>query len=209
MPGLVSVSELNYLKNAPKTEVPCARFFPASHSLAESFRRLTQERVTYHFKFRLGLLNLFTDAFNLRWDRRQAAQQTSTDAKVRLNDLLGQMLGIELLNTSYGDLVKRMRCTPRHFSRLFREAMGMSFRDKQAEIRLHKACLLLKTTEMKIVDVAMESGYPSLSLFNLMFKKYHGVSPGKWRERRKANRSLVTIGSPVKTSRSKGRLKIS
>jgi AraC-like DNA-binding protein len=33
------------------------------------------------------------------------------------------------------------------------------------------------------VDVALESGYPSLSLFNLMFARRFGISPGRWRQK--------------------------
>ena len=37
------------------------------------------------------------------------------------------------------------------------------------------------TTESKVVEVALESGYQSLSLFNLMFKRHFGLTPAKWR----------------------------
>jgi AraC-like DNA-binding protein len=36
--------------------------------------------------------------------------------------------------------------------------------------------------------VAMESGFQSVSLFNLMFKRRFGVTPGRWREKVRANR---------------------
>jgi AraC-like DNA-binding protein len=34
-----------------------------------------------------------------------------------------------------------------------------------------------------VVEVALESGYKSLSLFNLMFTRRFGTSPGRWRQR--------------------------
>jgi AraC-like DNA-binding protein len=88
------------------------------------------------------------------------------------------------------------RCTPRHLSRIFRDVVGMSFRDKHAELRLHRACELLATSESKVVDVALESGYQSLSLFNQMFARRFGMSPGKWRQKRrnaKLDRSLPAV----------------
>ena len=59
----------------------------------------------------------------------------------------------------------------------------MSFREKQVELRLTRARELLATTDSKVVDVAMESGYQSTSLFNLIFKQRFGLSPAKWRDR--------------------------
>jgi AraC-like DNA-binding protein len=34
-----------------------------------------------------------------------------------------------------------------------------------------------------VVDVAMESGYQSSSVFSELFKRHLGVSPGKWRRK--------------------------
>ena len=109
------------------------------------------------------------------------APTENVDAKDRLQELLEQMPASELINLSLSDLARKAQCTPRHLGRLFREELGMSFRAKQSKIRLERACELLATTESKIVDVALESGYQSLSLFNLIFKRSYGVSPGKWR----------------------------
>ena len=50
-------------------------------------------------------------------------------------------------------------------------------------MRLALACDLLASTELKILDVALESGFQSLSLFNLMFARRFGMSPGKWRQK--------------------------
>ena len=80
------------------------------------------------------------------------------------------------------DLAQMARCTTRHLNRIFNDVVGMSFREKNTELRLARACELLATTQAKVVDVALESGYQSLSLFNSMFTRRFGVSPGKWRE---------------------------
>jgi AraC-like DNA-binding protein len=81
-----------------------------------------------------------------------------------------------------------MHCSPRHLSRLFRQEVGASFREKQTEVRLARACELLATSNVKVVDVALTSGYQSPSLFNLVFKRHFGMSPGKWREQQGARR---------------------
>jgi transcriptional regulator GlxA family with amidase domain len=65
----------------------------------------------------------------------------------------------------------------------------MSFGEKRAEIRLGRARELLATSKSKVVEVAFESGYKSLSLFNQMFTRRFGVSPGKWRQRNGVSRA--------------------
>src|SRR5262249_4291741 len=120
-------------------------------------------------------------------------------AKERLQDFLQRTPSAELLRLGVTELARMNGCTPRHLNRIFTELVGVSFREKHTELRLTRACELLSTTESKVVDVALESGYESLSLFNLMFARRFGLSPGKWRQaqrdgafspRRRATRSF-------------------
>jgi transcriptional regulator GlxA family with amidase domain len=103
------------------------------------------------------------------------------DATTRLTRLLDETSQSDLLELSFGDLVREMRCTPRHLSRIFQRVVGMSFRQKQAQVRLMRAQELLATTESKVVEVALESGFRSPCLFNIMFKRHFGVTPAQWR----------------------------
>ena len=52
---------------------------------------------------------------------------------------------------------------------------------------------LLASGNSKVVDVALESGYKSLSLFNLMFARRYGTSPGKWRQKNGSQKKLLTV----------------
>jgi AraC-like DNA-binding protein len=119
------------------------------------------------------------------------------DAKSRLIKLLEDKPASDLLDLSFGDLVRETRCTPRHLSRIFHQVVGMSFREKQAQVRLLRAQELLATTQSKVVEVALESGYPSLSLFNLMFKRRFGTTPARWREQIKEPSRPRRLGNRV------------
>jgi AraC-like DNA-binding protein len=138
--------------------------------------------------FRLRLLQLFIETFEDELKREVDKPEAAADAKVRLREFLSQTPASELIHIRFTDLVQMTRCTPRHFSRIFRDVVGMSFRDKHSELRLMRARELLATTESKIVDVALESGFQSLSLFNLMFTRRFGISPGKWRKKHRDTR---------------------
>jgi two-component system, response regulator YesN len=101
--------------------------------------------------------------------------------------MLNQMPVSQLLELSFSKLACQARCSPRHVSRLFTEMVGVSFREKQTELRLARACELLATADCKVAEVALESGYQSASLFSVIFKQRFGASPAKWRERLKGN----------------------
>jgi AraC-like DNA-binding protein len=110
-------------------------------------------------------------------------ETVSSDSKMRLQLFLKQTPSSELLEMNFSELAQRTHCSSRHLGRIFHEMVGMSFGEKRAELRLERARELLATTNSKIVDVALESGYKSLSLFNMMFGRRFGISPGKWRQK--------------------------
>jgi AraC-like DNA-binding protein len=146
---------------------------------------------------RLELLAVFSQAFEEELTGQTSAPEPTSDAKMRLVHLLSQTTASELLDLNFTDLVQETRCTPRHLSRIFHQVVGMSFREKQAQVRLSRAQELLATTESKVVEVALESGYQSLSLFNLMFKRRFGTTPARWRARSRSARPVKRLTGGV------------
>lgn len=70
---------------------------------------------------------------------------------------------------------------PNYGMTLFRETCGMSILDYLIEHRLFHARRLLATTDLKVVDVATESGFGSLSRFNEAFVRATGCAPRAYR----------------------------
>ena len=68
------------------------------------------------------------------------------------------------------------------FSRFFLKNTGMNFSNYVRKIRIGYACSLLLETEMKVVDIAGESGFQNLSLFNRQFKNETGKTPQEYRK---------------------------
>ena len=64
---------------------------------------------------------------------------------------------------------------------------------------MQRAQQLLVESEDKIINVALESGYRHLGLFNAMFKKRFGVTPSQWRQQN-VKSSNRTSGEAVKRS---------
>lgn len=189
--GLVTLAEQTFFHAAAMREDFFARVLPPHHPLAGRLQGLFSAPKQTGSVLRLQLLQIFIEVFGEELDQEIIKPEAAADAKQRLLDFLKTTQTSELINLSFSELVHVSRCTPRHLSRIFREVVGMSFRDKQAELRLALACDLLAATESKIVDVALESGFQSLSLFNLMFGRRYGTSPGKWRRKYRENKPAV------------------
>ena len=68
-----------------------------------------------------------------------------------------------------------------YFSRLFSQYTGKSFNDFLNEHRVKKALMLLSNRRISIQDVAVNSGFQSISNFNKVFKKHVGCSPNEYR----------------------------
>jgi len=182
--GLLSLSEQNSLKKAAAKEHLAVRVLLPTDPIAERFKGIVPAQNGSHLALRLQLLQLFLDLFRGELMGEEPVEiSPAMDGRARLRQFLKQTAASEFLNLSLAELAPRMHCSPRHLSRLFHQEVGTSFRDKQTEMRLAKACQLLATSNAKVIDVALTSGYQSNSLFSLMFKKHFGVSPGRWRQR--------------------------
>lgn len=70
-----------------------------------------------------------------------------------------------------------------HFTRIFKQYMNMTFYEYLNKKRVECAEGLLYSTEMSITDVAMNSGFASMSAFDRTFKAVIGCSPSEFRNK--------------------------
>ncbi len=180
--GLISLTEQSLLAEAATRKENCLQMFPPGSPVAEKMDGLQAGGKQDGLLFRLELLQLFVQMIGNRL-QPAALDQDVADARTRLQLFLEQTPSLDLIDVSFNELAQRTRCTPRHLSRIFHELVGMSYSDKRTELRLERARELLATSDAKIVNVALESGFKSLSLFNLLFVRHYGISPGKWRQK--------------------------
>lgn len=106
--------------------------------------------------------------------------------------------GYDYLTKHYSDpslslkqVSKQLLISPSYFSSLFKKENGLSFTDALVEIRMERAKEHLLTTDHKIFEVAIDSGYTDQHYFSYCFKKYFGESPNKIRETFKKNKLLT------------------
>ncbi len=195
--GIMSLSEMNCLKKLETAGRGHIQIYSPEHPVAVRFGNLALKQDSTTLSGRLQLIQLFVDSFEGRLESVETAEGAMQDSRNRLRHLLGQISAVEFVGLSLRDFAPRVGCSPRHLSRLFIDETGLSFKAKQTELRLTNACNLLSDTDIKISEVAAASGYNSNSLFNLLFKKRFGFSPGEWRQRNK--KPEVASPKPART----------
>jgi AraC-like DNA-binding protein len=72
--------------------------------------------------------------------------------------------------------------SPFRFSRAFRDAFGVNFRDYLLRLRLAEAARLLENPQAQVTQVAGTVGFNDLSHFSRMFKRHYGMTPSEAQE---------------------------
>lgn len=71
--------------------------------------------------------------------------------------------------------------SPKYFCRFFSEMTHQTPMDYLNHQRIEQACYQLSTTDDSITEIAYRSGFNDLSYFIRTFKKYKGITPGKYK----------------------------
>ena len=71
---------------------------------------------------------------------------------------------------------------PSYLSSLFKKETGQNLSKYIKQYRMEKAKELLTGTNMKIVNISEQVGYPNVSYFVQSFREYFGISPQKFRD---------------------------
>jgi AraC-like DNA-binding protein/ligand-binding sensor protein len=84
---------------------------------------------------------------------------------------------------SAAEVARACGVSPAHLSRSFRKAMGMTFSEYRAGLRIAEAQRLLVRTSMSVMEVALRVGFSRHSYFSRCFRRALGVTPLDFRRR--------------------------
>lgn len=80
------------------------------------------------------------------------------------------------------EVAAHVHLNPSYFSNLFKKETGESVTGYIQNLRVQKAKLLLKSTDMKIFEISEATGFNDSNYFTHMFNKIAGVSPKEYRK---------------------------
>ena len=69
-----------------------------------------------------------------------------------------------------------------YFCKVFQDVTQQTPMDYVIFYRIEQSAVLLATTSLSIVNIALECGFNDHSYFTKLFKKYKGMTPAKYRE---------------------------
>lgn len=102
------------------------------------------------------------------------APRKVAEAIIWMSEHMGEPLRI-------ASLARVVGLSSAYFTGLFREQTGCAPRDYLHLLRLHRACHLLKTTELSVKQISAQVGYADPLHFSRQFKTFHGISPSQYR----------------------------
>ena len=88
-------------------------------------------------------------------------------------------------NLTIGELADKVHLSIRQFQRKFKARFHISIREYIIRLRIHKACDMLRNTDISLADIAYETGFYDQSAFTKQFKTHIGESPLNYRKKQK------------------------
>lgn len=86
-------------------------------------------------------------------------------------------------NIGRNEIGAEFHLVPEYVARVYKKKAGKTLKEYINDYRLEQAQKLLKDTEMRISDIALETGFDNISYFSTLFKKATGMSPNEYRKR--------------------------
>jgi AraC-like DNA-binding protein len=103
---------------------------------------------------------------------------------------------------SLQQLAHAVGLSPTYFAARFRAAVGASPRLFVMRRRIERAKVLLATTRMSMIDVALNVGFRTQSHFTTVFGRQEGATPHQWRMRCASADDTADTDGDVRTTRS-------
>ena len=83
---------------------------------------------------------------------------------------------------SVESICEELHVSSSHFSKIFKQEIGVTFLNYLINLRMEEAKRLLLQTDYKSQMIGEMVGYPEPNYFSYVFKKNCGVSPAKYRK---------------------------
>ena len=122
--------------------------------------------------------------FLIRYYQKDRKDDNETELlKDKKNDMKRLEEAFRFINAHYMEKIslkqvaEQVFMSENYFSSYFKRAANISFIDYITDLRLRKANELMRTTDMNMYEIALESGFNNMANFYRIYKKHVGELP--------------------------------
>ena len=150
--------------------------------LSEIVRLGFEKPYTYEMQVKALLYQVFSDIIS-NIDPTRSVNEITVDfyRMERIKNALKIIQDNYHKKISTKDISLALNLSEGHFCRMFKQLVKKTPIDYLNYYRVNKAARILETTDMKVIDAAMEVGFDNFSYFISTFKHYMGITPAKYR----------------------------
>lgn len=158
--------------------------YPDIHNITvELVNCLTRKELNFQFIARGLVFALFLKMINIvSEDSKSSSSSSSHDDYLVIAPALDYIREHYMNEFTVDTLADECHMSPTHFRRNFTQIMGQGPLSYLNDVRIQNADVLLRTTEMSILDISESVGFNSVSSFNRHFSELYGMPPLKWRK---------------------------
>lgn len=80
-----------------------------------------------------------------------------------------------------------------YLSHLFKDSLDQNFQTYVNSLRFEHALYMIRKTDMRMIDICLQSGFSDSKYLNRMFRKVYGISPKEYRQNKDVNISAQQI----------------
>lgn len=147
------------------------------------FKEITNKEDSYNPNIVSSLLNTIYLYLKRKIDTENISNNNNLHfvLDLRIKKAIELMSNIE--NISISSIAKECCLSESYFRQLFNKQIGLSPKEYQTKLKIKKAMSLLLYSNDKILNIAFDCGFDSLSNFNRSFKSIVGKSPNTWKKK--------------------------
>ena len=174
LPEKITISEkvdFNYITNKLEQDIKVFRRLTISENLSLSFDL---------FKIMLKLESIAEQIYRNKISHNRTMYITANQISEFINSHY-----LEPINSIVSE--KEFMINYDYANHLFKTVMGESILKYRNSLRIERAKFLLLTTDMRVEEIASESGFADKFYFTRYFTKCTGISPTRFREAERGN----------------------
>ena len=161
---------------------------PSAHIILECMSKLSEASRHKDFGYELTVKALAVEIWHqtvlmLRQRSRSARPALQNADQVRINQIITYIHLYFRAKLTLSDLAACASISPGECCRLFARTVGATPIEFLNRYRISQAQLMLRDTHASILQIAQDTGFPSINHFITMFKRFSGCTPREYRLR--------------------------